>query len=173
MHRCPLGEVGRGLGERGDRPHADVFGVEDLQPLGESAGREDRRELGGERLLVGVELALHQLGPAEQLRQAAEEGGLERGDRQVAAVGGLVDAVARQAAGQHARDVLAAQPVRDEAVRPVRQRDDDVAALAGALTLQQRREDLLHGAERARREVGDRDRRQPGSRVPEAPDQPR
>ena len=33
-----LPEVGRCFGERGDRPDADVLGVEELQPLGERAG---------------------------------------------------------------------------------------------------------------------------------------
>ena len=73
-----LHEVGGRFGERCDRPDADVFGVEELQPLGKRAGLEDRRELGRERLLVGVELTLGQLRPADQLRQAAEEDRLER-----------------------------------------------------------------------------------------------
>src|SRR3954462_6128776 len=98
MARLKLHEVGRGFAERGDGPDADVFALEELEPLGERAGLEDRRELARECLLVGVELLLGQLRPVEQLRQAAEEGSLERGDGEMPSVRGLVDAVAGEAA---------------------------------------------------------------------------
>ena len=80
---------------------------------------------------------------------------------------GLVDPVAGQAAGEHARHAVAAEAVRDEAMRAVGHRDDDVAALAGAFTLEQRGEDLRHGAERACGEVRDLDGRQRRRGVPE------
>jgi hypothetical protein len=76
-----LSEVGRSLGDGGDRPDTDVLCVEELQPLGEWARREDRHELCRECFLVGVELALCQLCSAEHLCQAAEEDGLEGGER--------------------------------------------------------------------------------------------
>src|SRR4051795_13199944 len=167
MARRKLHEVGRGFGERGDGPDADVFALEELEPLGERAGPEDRRELARECLLVGVELPLRQLRSAEQPRQAAEERRLERGEGEMASVRGLVDAVAGEAAGQHARQGLAAEPVRDEPVRAVCHRDDDVAAPAGPFALEQCGEDLRHGAERACGEVCDLEGRQRGRRVPE------
>jgi hypothetical protein len=60
-----LYEVGRRFGERGDGTDTDVLGLEERKPLGEGARPEDRGELARERLLVGVELALRQLRPAE------------------------------------------------------------------------------------------------------------
>src|SRR5262245_24681376 len=75
----------------------------------------------------------------------------------MAAVGGLVDAVRGEAAGEEAREAVASEPVRDEPVRAVRKRDHDVAAPAGTVTLEQGREDLGHGAKPARREIGDLD----------------
>jgi hypothetical protein len=72
----------------------------------------------------------------------------------VAAVGGLVDAVAGERAGERPLG-LALQPVRGEAVRVVRHRDDDVLAAPAALALQQRGEDLHHRIERAAGQVGD------------------
>src|SRR2546430_7295922 len=76
------------------------------------------------------------------------------------------DPVAGEAAGEQARHAVAAEPVRDEAVRAVGHRKDHVAALARAFTLEQRGEDLRHGAERASREVRDLDGRQSRSGVP-------
>ena len=116
----------------------------------------------------GDELALGQLGPPDQLAEPDEELRLERADGQVAAVGGLVDPVAGEPAGEEARQRVAAEPVRDEAVRAVRHRDRQPGAAAGALALEQRGQDLRHGAERAGGEVGGLERRQRRARCPRA-----
>ena len=127
---------------------------------------EARRELGGELLLsVGHEVQLRQLRAADHLAEAEEELGLERADREQAAVGGLVDPVAGEAAGEEARQRVAAEPVRDEPVRAVRHRDRQPRATAGALPLEQGGEHLDDRAERARGEVRGLDRRQPRRRV--------
>ena len=55
------------------------------------------RELRGERFLVVVVLPICELGPVEELAQPREELRLERADRELAAVGGRVDAVAGEA----------------------------------------------------------------------------
>src|SRR5438105_3445006 len=73
------------------------------EPLRERSPRERGGELGGEpRLLVGPVLQLAEIGAAEQLAEAPEEPRLERGDGEEAPVGGRVDAVAREAAGEEA-----------------------------------------------------------------------
>ena len=69
--------------------------------------------------------------PVEQLAEALPELRLERRDRQVAAVGGLVDPVAGDAAREQALDGVAGEPVCDELVRAVRHRDRESAALPG------------------------------------------
>src|SRR3954454_5048358 len=92
--RAPSAEIGGRLGDRGNGADADVLGPEELQPLGERAPPEDRRELARERLLVAVVLTLREPRPAEQLGQAAEEARRDRGDCEVPAVPGLVDPIA-------------------------------------------------------------------------------
>src|SRR6476660_4005882 len=85
----------------------------------------------------------------------------------MAAVRGLVEAVAGEAAGKHAWRGLAAEPVGDEVVGAVRHRDDDVAPPARSFALQQCGEDPRHGAEPAGREIGDLDRWPRRRSVPE------
>ncbi len=85
-----------GLGERRHRADADVLVVEEGEPVGPSPRREDRRELGAQRLLVRVVLPRRELRPADHLAEPREEHGLERGDGERQAVGRLVDAVARE-----------------------------------------------------------------------------
>ena len=82
------------------------------------------------------------------------------------AVGGLVDAVAGETAGEQSRPGLV-EAMRDEAMRAVHHRDDKAGALACAFALEQGGEDLRHCAECARREVGDREGRQGRRGVPE------
>ena len=65
----------------------------------------------------------------DELAEPLPELRLERGDRQEAAVGGRVDAIAGDAAGEQLRHRLAADAVRDEVVRAVRHRDRDAARL--------------------------------------------
>ena len=127
---------------------------------------EDGGELGRELVLaLGEQLALGQLGAADQLAEAEEELRLERADGQVPAVGGLVDPVAGEPAGEEPRQRVAAEPVRDEPVGAVCHRDREAGAAPGALPLEQRRQDLRDGAECAGGEVGGLQRRQPGSGV--------
>ena len=104
-------------------------------------------------------------GPADQLAEPEEELRLERADGQLAPVGGRVDPVAGEAAGQEARERIAAEPVRDEPVRAVRHRDRQPGAAARALALEQRGEHLGDRAERAGGEIGGLERRQAGRRV--------
>ena len=151
----------RSLRQSRDRADADVLAVEELQPLGERPCLEDGAELGGERVLsVRIELARGELGPLDQLAEPCEELRLERPDRQVPSVGGRVDPVAGKTAREEAWERIAAQPVRDEAVRAVRHRDRQPGAAAGARALEQRRENFGDRAERARCKVGRLDRRQ-------------
>ena len=151
----------RSLRARRDRADAHVLAVEELQPLGERPCLEHGAELGGERVLsIWVELARGELGPLDQLAQPREELRLERPHRQMPSVGGRVDPVAGEAAGEEARERITAQPVRDEAVRAVRHRDRQPGAAAGACPLEQRSEDFGDRAERARCEVGRLERRQ-------------
>ena len=120
---------------------------------------EDFRQLVGECFLVGVELALRELGTSDQLAQPAEERRLERRDGQPLFVGGRVDPVARKSAGEQAWHRLAREPVRCEPMRAVRHGDHDVRTPTRALAHEQRGEDLGDGRERTRREVGDLHRR--------------
>ena len=156
--RRPAGGRAELLGrlvERRDRSDADVLAVEQLEPGRERATREDRGELGCERLLAArVELARGELGPPDELAEPREELRLQRADGEVAPVGGLVDAVAGEPAREKARQRVAAQPVRDEPVRAVRHRDGDPGAAAGALALEQGGQHLRDGAERSGGEVG-------------------
>ena len=89
-----------------------------------------RCELRRERLLVVVVLALAEIATLDELAEPPEELRLERADREVAAVGRFVDAVAGEPAREHPWDGLAAEPVGDEVVGAVRHRDDDPRALA-------------------------------------------
>ena len=59
------------------------------------------------------------------------------------------------------------QAVLGKTVRVVRHRDVDAPSASGALPLEERREDLDHGVQRAPREVGDLHRRQRGRGVGE------
>ena len=101
----------------------------------------------------------------DELAEPPEELRLERTDRQLAAVGGPVEAVAREPAREHARDGLASEPVRDEVVRAVGHRDDDARAASRTRAFEERREHLRDRAERSGREIGDLDRRQLGRGV--------
>lgn len=151
----------RSLRTSRDRANAHVFAVEELQPLGERPCLEHGGQLGSERVLtIRIELARGELGPSDQLAQPPEELGLERPHRQMPGVGGRVDPVAGKAAREEARERIAAQPVRDEAMRAVRHRDRQPGAAAGACPVEERSEDLGHGAECARCEVGRLERRQ-------------
>ena len=106
-----------------------------------------------------------ELGPLDQLAEPREELRLERPDRQMPSVGGRVDPVAGEAAGEKARERIAAQPVRDEPVRAVRHRDRQPGAATRACPLEQRCENLGHCSECARCEVGRLERRQARRRV--------
>ena len=134
---------------------ANVLVAEVREPVCEGARGEDRRELGRERVLIVVVLAVREVDTIEELAQPLEELRLERPDREVATVRRRVDPVAREPAGEHARNRLAAEAVRDEIVRPMRHRDDDPRAVAGSRTLEEPGQDLRDGAERTGREVGD------------------
>ena len=158
-------EDGRRLRPRRDRADADVLVAEALEPVVEGARAEDGGELDGKGLLVGLVLPLRELRALDELAQTPEELRLECRDGESTPVRRVVDAVAREPAGQHARHRLAAEPVRDQVVRPVRHRDHDVASRAGARALEEGGEHLRHGSERSRREVGDLDRRKAGRRV--------
>ena len=61
---------------------------------------------------VRVEVPLRELGPADHLAEPEEELGLERSDREPAAVRGLVDPVAGEAAREEARERVAVESVR-------------------------------------------------------------
>ena len=126
---------------------------------------EDGGELEGKGVLVCLVLSLCEVGAPDELAQTSEELRLECRDGEPATVRRVVDAVAREPAGQHARHRLAAEPVRDQCVRPVRHRNHDVASRAGARALEEGGEHLRHGAERSRGEVGDLDRRKLGRGV--------
>ena len=67
-------------------------------------------------------LAICEVGPLEQLAQPAEELRLEGTHREVAAVGGLVDAVAGEAAREEPLDRLPVEAMGDQVVSPVRMR---------------------------------------------------
>ena len=138
-----------------------------LEPLGERPRGERGGQLGPELLLLVAVLPLGELGPPEQLAEPPEEHRLERADGQVPPVGAGVDPVARERAGEEPAVRLAAEPVRAQPVRAVGHRDDDVRALARALALEQGGEDPAHRVERARGEIRERQRRQPGRRVGE------
>ena len=103
----------------------------------------------------------------EHLAEALPEARLERGHGEEAAVGRRVGAIAGDAAGEQAGHGVAAEAVGDEPVRAVRHRDDEVAAEAGALPLEQGGQDLGDRRQRARREVGDLHGRRRRGRVGE------
>ncbi len=137
-----------------------------LEPRLECARGEDRGQLGRERVLrVRDEMTLREVGPAEQLAEADEELRFQGRDGEVPAVGGLVDPVRGEPARQEARQRVAADAVRDEPVRAVRHRDRQARAVAAALALEQRGEDLGHGRECPGGEIGRLDRRETGSGV--------
>ena len=138
----PGPEVGVRLGERRNRPDTDLLAVEQREPVRQRAAREEAGELRAQRSLGGLVLPRRELRRAEQLAGAAEEGRLERGERQVAAVGGRVRLVAGEAAGEQPRKRVAAEAVRDELVGAVGHRDDEPRAFAGARAPDERREHL-------------------------------
>ena len=150
-----LAELLGRLGQRRDRADRDVLVRTELEPLVEATAREDAAERVRELLLrLGDEVQLGELGPPDHLAQPDEELRLERGDGELAPVGGAVDAVAGEPAGEEARQRIAAEPVRDEPMRAVRHRGGQVRASAGARAFQQRGEHGGDRAERADREVG-------------------
>ena len=103
LGRRRVAELGGGLDAGPDRSDADVLPVEEGEPLGELALAEDRGERRCERVLIVVELALGELRETDQRHESIEELRLEGGDGESAAVGGLVRAVAGEAARQHLR----------------------------------------------------------------------
>ena len=68
---------GGSLRARRDRADADVLVAEVLEPVVEGARAEDGRELGGERLLIRVVLALREIRALEELAEPPEELRLE------------------------------------------------------------------------------------------------
>src|SRR5581483_4582942 len=133
--------------QRQHRTDAGFFTFEQVEPVAQRLRLEQRGELGQ----LGLELARLEVGPAEQVAQPQPELRLERGDGEVAAVGGFVDAVAGGAAGEQARRRVAGEPVRHEAMGGVGHRHDDALRAA----FDQRGEDLDHRHLPARGEVGD------------------
>ncbi len=108
---------------------------------------------------IGVELALRELRSLEQLAEALEELFLQRREGQVATVGGLVDAVGGEPAGQEPRDGITAQAVGGEMMRTVRHGHDEMRTAAGLLALEQSSKYPVHRGQRARRQVRDLRRR--------------
>ena len=105
------------LGERRNRPDTDLLAVEQGDPVRQRAAREEAGELRSQRSLGGLVLPGRELRRAEQLACAAEERRLQRGERQVPAVGGRVRLVAGQTAGEQ-RQRVPAEPVRYELGAP-------------------------------------------------------
>ena len=94
-------ELRRGLLDRPHRPGADVLAVHQLEPLGQRpARRSPRRARAATASWSGSNCRSRQVGPADDLAEPLPELRLERADRQPAAVGGGVDPVAGEAAGQ-------------------------------------------------------------------------
>ena len=147
------------------RAYAHVLVAEALEPLVAAASCESRGQLGCERVLIRAVLAIREVGPVDELAEAAEELRLERADGQLTPVRGLVDAVAGEAACEHPPHGLASEPVSDEVVGAVRHRDDDMCAHSGPLACEKRCEHPCHGSERAGCEVGDLNRGKPGRGV--------
>ena len=85
----------------------------------------------------------------EELAHPPPEVRLQGGERQVAAVRGLVDPVAGERARQGAGEP-------GELVRLVGHRDDDVRPAARPPALEQRCQDAQDGRQRARGEIRDR-----------------
>jgi hypothetical protein len=67
--RAGVAERGLRLGEGRHRSDADVIALEHVEPLFQRAAAENLGELGGERRLVGVVLAVGELRPADALSQ--------------------------------------------------------------------------------------------------------
>ena len=134
--------------------------------------RDRGGELGGDRLLVRVELPLGEVRPARRPRRGAARTSARA--RRPSASGRRRSgrSGSRQAAGEQAFG-QALEPVRDEAVRAVGHRDDEPRAAAGALALEQRGEITSSAAESARGEIGDLHGRHPGAVSASAPAQPR
>ena len=133
-----------------------------------SSGRcaKTAAELGRELVLgIGDELTLRKLRPPDQLAEPDEELRLESADGQLSPVGRLVDPVTGEPAGQKPRQRVAAEPVRDEAMRAMCHRDRQSGSAPRAAPLEQGGQDLRHGAESAGREVGRLQWRQAGSGV--------
>src|SRR5262249_3883015 len=146
-------EAASGFFQGRDRADADVLALEELEPGRERLRGEELGQLVRQRLLLRVPLARGQVRLPEQLAEAAEEPRLEGGDGQEAPVGGRIDAVAGEAAGQQPREWLAAQAVRRQLVGAVRERDGEPDAAAGALPLEQRGEYPRDRAARAPRHI--------------------
>ena len=151
---------------RPDRSDADVLALEERRATRRAiSAAKIVSQLGRERLLLSAVLAVSEVGTADELAESREELRLERADGEVARVRGLVDPVAGEPTGEHPRDGLAAEPVRDEVVGAVGHRDGDACAPSCSLPLEQRGEHAGDGAERTRGEVCDLNRRQAGRRV--------
>src|SRR5207237_4254871 len=116
---------------RAPRPRARLLALQELDPRRERPGGEALLELGGQRVLVGVALARRERGPAGELAQPREEARLERGDGEVAAVGGAVDPVAGEAPRERPAE-------RGELAGDVGERDREPGTAARALALEQR-----------------------------------
>ena len=161
-----LPELSGRLGQGRDGADGDVLVLAELEPLVEAPAREDGAELLREgRLGIHLEVQLDEVGPTDHLTEPDEELRLERGDREVAAVGGGVDPVAGEAAGQELRQRLAAESVGDEPVRAVGHRGRQPRAAPGARPLEQGGEHRGDGSQGTRSEIRGLHGRQAGCGV--------
>jgi len=143
------------LGERRNRPDADLLVLEQGEPVRERASAEEAGELASKRSLVGLVLPSRELRHVEELAGASEEDRLERREREVPAVGGRVRLVAGEAAREQTRQRVASEAVCRELVGAVGHRDDEAGASSGATTPDERREHLCDRPQSSRREVRD------------------
>jgi len=148
-------EFGRSLDPGRDGADADVLAVEPREPVREWLLCERRRQLGRERFLRVAVLQVRERWSPQEDAHPGEELRLERRKGEMTAVGGRVDPVAREPARQHPLAGVAAEPVLDETVAPMRHRDAQPRTLARARAPDECREHLGDGTERPRREIGD------------------
>ena len=99
-------------------------------------------------------MAFDEVETADHLAEAPPELRFDRRHGEEALVRCLIRAIAGEASGKRAFG-LPAQAVRGEPVGVVSHGDDDVGAASAALSLEQRRQDVDDGEERAAGEVGD------------------
>ena len=164
--RLRRAELGRRLFARPDRADADVLVAEVRHPVGERSRREnDRRSSAASASWSSSYCRSPRSGRPTSSQSRRKNFGSRAPTVRWRAVGGRVEAVAGEPAGEHARSRLAHQPMRDEVVRAVCHRDDEARALSRARALEERGEHLRDCAERSGRKVGDLDRRQPGCGV--------